>query len=355
MKILFIQMPPFGHPALASTEHYPAELVKLGHTVGCIAKAGGDPTFLRNAGVQVFEIPESKPWLRSLVAIVRQEAPDVVHTFRHMGCGLYPFLMRTGNRPKFLFDIRSPLLRSGIARVAVQVKNRLEVIGYDIITAHSIESAWTVVGKRGDITFLPPGIQLDLVSHRQYRVSTHPPYRLIYVGSLDPRRRLDQLAIAIIKASKSLPIQLDIYGFKDEVSLETLQHLDTNGLITYHKPIPRAELFQRMVEYDLAISYVPTRLYDAAPPLKTLEYLACGMPTLATNTLGNQMLIKHGQNGWLVDESPDAVSEGILHMLTHTELRQRLATNARSSVEEYDWQSIVRNWLLPVYRNIVAE
>lgn len=76
-------------------------------------------------------------------------------------------------------------------------------------------------------------------------------------------------------------------------------------------------------------------------PLKVFEYLAMGKPVVATNLKGISQIIKHGENGLLVEpNNPDEVTEAILRIYKDPELRSRLEQNARKSVLEYDWDII---------------
>jgi glycosyltransferase involved in cell wall biosynthesis len=106
---------------------------------------------------------------------------------------------------------------------------------------------------------------------------------------------------------------------------------------------------------DLALSYVPQNdLYDPQPPLKTAEYLACELPVVATDTQGQRIYLKHGDNGWLYEDDLDVLSDGIVELMGRPEIKNRIRTRARSSIQSFSWDKIVRQQLIRVYRKTIA-
>jgi glycosyltransferase involved in cell wall biosynthesis len=344
-----------GRPEFAVAHYFPAILSKLGHTVAIVGRAGGDSRPLAAAGVRVFEVGSDTPWLSGLRNAAREARPDIVHVLIHVGCGLYPLLMKAHPQTRFVLDIRSPLLRTGLLRFMVQAKNRLEVLGYHAIAAHSIESGWTVVSKRRTIHWLPPGVDISAIP-AAHEVNSNPTAtRLVYIGCLDRSRKLPQMVDAVLNASHDLQLNLDIYGRgEDESTIAAMLRQNGNAAtVRLLGVVPRHELFSRLVHYDIGLSYVPRSLYDAAPPLKTLEFLASGLAVIATRTTGHALLIRDGENGLLVDEDPRSMAEGILRLARDRSLRTTLMRNARASIAAYDWEQIVKDRVLPLYESVL--
>jgi glycosyltransferase involved in cell wall biosynthesis len=75
-------------------------------------------------------------------------------------------------------------------------------------------------------------------------------------------------------------------------------------------------------------------------PLKLFEYMAAEVPTVATDLPSIREVLRHGQNAWLVEpNSPEALAQGIQHLLSNCDLALKLAANARSEMEKYSWQN----------------
>jgi glycosyltransferase involved in cell wall biosynthesis len=74
-------------------------------------------------------------------------------------------------------------------------------------------------------------------------------------------------------------------------------------------------------------------------PLKLFEYMAAGVPILATDLPSIREVLRHGENAWLVPPGdPKALAEGIQHLLENPDLAERLAQQARKDVRQYTWK-----------------
>lgn len=67
--------------------------------------------------------------------------------------------------------------------------------------------------------------------------------------------------------------------------------------------------------------------YVESQGLTILEAMALGTPCVVTKSLGPCEFIRDGENGLLVDQSPDALAEGILRMLNDHELYNHIKKN----------------------------
>jgi glycosyltransferase involved in cell wall biosynthesis len=120
------------------------------------------------------------------------------------------------------------------------------------------------------------------------------------------------------------------------------------GLVSYDE-VPAA-----MHAADVGLGYVPLDpWFDKAPVLKTMESLACGLPTIATATHGNQRYIKDGVNGLLVKDMPDDLAAAMVKIASDAELRARFR-NGRELIGAYEWRRIVGDILNPTYERLVS-
>lgn len=63
-------------------------------------------------------------------------------------------------------------------------------------------------------------------------------------------------------------------------------------------------------------------------PTVTVEAKVVGCPVLATDVSGIQEQLVHGETGWIVHNSEDAIYEGLKHLLLHPELQEKLRSSA---------------------------
>ena len=79
--------------------------------------------------------------------------------------------------------------------------------------------------------------------------------------------------------------------------------------------------------------------------------MACGLPVLATDTIGNRMVVQSRVNGLLVDDDADSFAAGIRELAKAPWLSDA-GGNARRAVESYDWTRIVSQRLIPLYQEV---
>jgi glycosyltransferase involved in cell wall biosynthesis len=73
-------------------------------------------------------------------------------------------------------------------------------------------------------------------------------------------------------------------------------------------------------------------------PLKLFEYMAAGVPIVATDLPSLREVLRHGENAWLVEPgSSRSLGEGLKIVLGDWSTAQRLAAQARSDVHCFTW------------------
>ncbi len=357
MKIFFLQKRSVGDLGAPAFEYVPRVLAELGHEVRVMGLGDGPSCASESEGIKVITVGPRDSWIRKLRLISSEFRPDVFHVHIHHGCGLYPFIVpRSPTRPLFILDIRSPLLSTGFERKLRQWKNLIETLGYDAVCAHGIESGRTVIGPWREIHWVPSGVDMGLVPEWAGEPQgLHSPMRLVYTGSSSPKRGLPRMLEGVAIAAKETPILLDMFIY--DGTLAQINDLTRDlGLVeiarVWHK-VPREELLPRLQSYDVGLAYVPKVPYDPAPPIKTQEYLACGLAVVATDTVGNRLFVKEGVTGLLVSEDPHAYAQGILNIPTRISFPEARRM-ARTSMECFEWRKVVQERLLPLYDRLLA-
>ncbi|GAB5516556.1 glycosyltransferase [Rhodopirellula baltica] len=93
--------------------------------------------------------------------------------------------------------------------------------------------------------------------------------------------------------------------------------------------------------YQSADWFVLPSRYEGFPSA-LLEAMACSTAVLTVDAGGAvREVIDHGRNGWLVTNDETALRDGLLHCLTSTELRERLAAQAGEVTDRYGWPAMV--------------
>jgi len=83
--------------------------------------------------------------------------------------------------------------------------------------------------------------------------------------------------------------------------------------------------------YQSADVFVHTAVYEGFGRVIG-EALACEVPVVTCSDGGPREILGHGETGFLVDPSPQAIAESIVHLLSHPELRRRMGKAGRKRV-----------------------
>lgn len=74
-------------------------------------------------------------------------------------------------------------------------------------------------------------------------------------------------------------------------------------------------------------------------PLKLFEYMAAGVPIVATDLPSLREILRHGENAWLVEPGvSEALAEGIHRILCDRGLGGKIAKHAWQDVQQYSWE-----------------
>ena len=72
---------------------------------------------------------------------------------------------------------------------------------------------------------------------------------------------------------------------------ELASSLNIENKINFTGRVAHSELVDYLGASDIGLSYVPIiENYNYNPPVKTFDYLGCGLPTIATRTVSNSKL-----------------------------------------------------------------
>jgi len=118
----------------------------------------------------------------------------------------------------------------------------------------------------------------------------------VYIGTLAKARDMKFIICAFEDVIKSNPhINLHIFGDgTDKPNLETyVKNKKLEDNIYFYGKIPQKDLFKHISTMDVGLSVIPPySFYTVSSPIKTLEYLALGIPIIA-----NMEILEHKEIG----------------------------------------------------------
>ena len=87
--------------------------------------------------------------------------------------------------------------------------------------------------------------------------------------------------------------------------------------------------------------------------LKAIQYMAFGLPTVATNVGNTPRIIKHMTNGWLVRTDEEWV-EALEELIKNPQLRRNLGEAARMTVLENYSTDVIESNYLSILNNVTG-
>ncbi|MCC2972437.1 glycosyltransferase [Massilia sp. IC2-476] len=176
-----------------------------------------------------------------------------------------------------------------------------------------------------------------------------------YVGSISAIRGVRELVAAC--ALLRTPARLALAGGFAETELETqvrrlpgwnrvdaLGHLDRSGV---------AGVMERA--FAGLVTLLPTASYREALPVKMFEYMAAGIPVIASDFPLWREIVEGSRCGLCVDpHDPAAIAAAIDHLASHPGLAREMGANGRRAVlEHYNWECEADK-LIAFYADLLA-
>lgn len=98
--------------------------------------------------------------------------------------------------------------------------------------------------------------------------------------------------------------------------------------------------------FDIGIMPLPNGPWERGKcGYKLIQYMACGLPVVASPVGVNSKIIQHGKNGFLASTLQEW-ERALMQLLSDSGLRQRMGLKGRATVEEeYDLQVQAQRWV----------
>ena len=117
-----------------------------------------------------------------------------------------------------------------------------------------------------------------------------------------------------------------------------INSLGVQANVRAYGAMPRDQMIDFMIAADLCIGPLYAHL---AMPLKILEYMACGKPTVTGLQSLTNDLAAPNRNCVIVSPNSKAVAAAVVNILRDSRFSAMLGSNARQSAEKYTWDRIV--------------
>ena len=179
--------------------------------------------------------------------------------------------------------------------------------------------------------------------------------RVLYLGTLSIARG----AADLVELARLLPagVRLELVGPADAAARPRLEEADRAGLLRWHGFVPNAKALPMLLGALAGLSLLHDEPnYRHSRPTKVLEYMAHGVPVVATPLPATAELVERHDCGLLVPfGDPAAAAAAVRRLRDDAVLRTRLAANGReAALRSYSWVEDGRDfvaqleaWALP--------
>jgi glycosyltransferase involved in cell wall biosynthesis len=231
-------------------------------------------------------------------------------------------------------------------------RERAVLLGADLRVAVSDEVAKAVsdVAPGRPTAIVPNGFDADLFAHLPERAEARtflglPVDRALigFAGSLRPWHGLD----VAIQALAALPGSILAVAGEGEVraGLESRAHeIGVADQVIWVGQLPHHLIPGFLAALDVAILPYPARVDFSFSPLKLFEYLAAGVPVVASDLGQIRRVLEDGRWGVLVRPSdPLALADGVRTVLEDPTGAGKVAARARRlAFQEHTWEQRAR-------------
>jgi glycosyltransferase involved in cell wall biosynthesis len=171
-------------------------------------------------------------------------------------------------------------------------------------------------------------------------------FYFLFVGRFQPQKNLFVLLKSfanVLQNADNQDIMLVMVGdgFQKNELQNYAQQLGINHKIEWRGWLDKPSLRKTYQEADCVLN---PSTYEGMPNV-LLEAMACGVPAIASNIMGNDEVIKHGHNGFLFELSkPEDMVHYMMKMMDKN-LQSELAQNARCWVSEnFSWHTVAESY-----------
>jgi phosphatidylinositol alpha 1,6-mannosyltransferase len=354
--------PPDINGAANFSQRLARGLADRGHQVHVLAASTSGPRSVEHdGGVTVHRLKSmrtrmygnlrfSPPWesaaqARRLVATIR---PDVMHLQCHLSIGRG--LARTARRAGIPYVATNHFMPENVLGYAPFPEWFKPYVGRwtwrDLAAVYGPADLITAPTQRAvDLLEQATGLSAEAVScgidaDRYWRAAQQQVFgtgtkTILFVGRLDPEKRVDELIMAFAKLPASAGARLEIVGGGDQRS-ELEQLAVANGVADRVKFLGRISDAELLAAYGRATVFCMPGIAELQS-LVTLEAMSAGKPVVAANAMALPHLVHSGHNGWLY--TPGDIGELALRLSTlicDPELSNRMGRHSREIVARHD-------------------
>ena len=216
---------------------------------------------------------------------------------------------------------RSPWIRRLLGRKIARVMRRAALV----TAGNAYLADYAVRAGAPRVEIIPTVIDLGRYPQSSAIRLPNAPFTIGWIGSPSTAKYLQTIAPALAEVCA---------GGLSRVRLIGSGPLELHDVPVEVLPWDESTEVSNMQQFDVGIMPLPDQAWERGKcGFKLIQYMACGLPVVASPVGVNTEIVEHGQNGFLASTIDEWV-EAMRTLMLDTKLRQRMGQAGRRKVEE---------------------
>jgi glycosyltransferase involved in cell wall biosynthesis len=196
------------------------------------------------------------------------------------------------------------------------------------------------------VSIIPNGIDCECFRPPRDRSDNPEGVTLIFVGRVAEQKGLTYLirSLPALRGRTSVPFELVVVGDGPlRADMEALaESLKVADRVRFTGWVTQSQVRDYLQRADVFV--LPSLMEGLSIAL--LQAMACGLPVITSDAVGNRDIVHNGQNGYVVPAGDvEACVGALVNLVEDRDSRQRMGQCSRQLVKRYDWHAIGRQYL----------
>jgi len=310
-------------------------------------------------GINIISIPKVKSRFHRIFLLswqtykkAKEVNADLYH-FHDPELLLIGFLLKKFTKKKVIYDVHEDVYEQILTKYWIPMwLRRIISKTFNIIEKNIAKSFDAIVVATEGIAEKFKNLH-HLVIHNYADISMLPDKKqikcwekidkLIYAGAISKIRGIFEMVHALEYLDPSCGIQLMLIGKFESNSLESeIRLLPGYNSVIFLGWLDNKEVYTQLQNAHIGlVCLYPEPRYLVSLPVKLFEYMAAGIPVIASNFPHWKEIIEGNNCGITVDPlNPREIAAAIEFIISHPEEARKMGENGcRAVIEKYNWEN----------------